>query len=174
MSVTFDNRRYRKFQSDAVAKQSLGYHSSAGADVVGSPRFAGELPARSPNPGTRRAGASAPSPASLFREMPDATWHRVEAITARAPEKPAFGSSCNGCGFCCAAEPCGVARQHIPGCGPKGPCPAMEFKDGRFFCGMIRRPSHYMRLPNDWADEVLGGMIASALGAGRGCDADVG
>ncbi|WP_419952507.1 hypothetical protein [Methylobacterium sp.] len=50
----------------------------------------------------------------------------------------------------------------------------MEFADGRFFCGMIRRPSHYMGLPNDWADDMLGGMIAEALGAGQGCDADDG
>lgn len=86
--------------------------------------------------------------------------------------KPAHGSPCNGCGWCCAAEPCGVAREHIPGHPAEGPCLALEHEAGRFVCGMIRRPSHYMRLPNDWADVVLGEMIATALGAGRGCDAD--
>jgi len=91
---------------------------------------------------------------------------------ARLPAKPATGSPCNGCGWCCAEEPCGVARQFIPDHPAEGPCLALEWVEGRFSCGMIRRPSHYMQLPNDWADGVLGGMIADALGAGRGCDAE--
>jgi hypothetical protein len=69
MSVTFDNRSSRKFQTGAVAgsvmKQSPGYHSSAGPTVVSSPSLAGELPARSPDPGTGRAGASAPCSPSV-------------------------------------------------------------------------------------------------------------
>lgn len=129
---------------------------------------------RSPVPGTRRAGAPAPSPTSLFREMPDAAWRRVEAITARAPEKPAFGQPCNGCGFCCAAEPCGVARRFVPGAIDGAPCPAMEFEHGRFWCGMVRRPGRYLGLLHDWADEFLGGEVSKALGAGKGCCADVG
>ena len=83
----------------------------------------------------------------------------------RLPVKPAKWAPCNGCSLCCAEEPCGVARQFIPDHPEEGPCLALEW--------MIRRPSHYMRLPNDWADGTLGGMIADALGAGRGCDADL-
>ncbi|WP_238193577.1 hypothetical protein [Methylobacterium frigidaeris] len=141
--------------------------------MVGSRRLAGELPARSPDPGTGRAGASASSPAGLFREMPEAAWLLVEAITAKAPPKPDFGSACNGCGFCCAAEPCGVARQFVPGAMDGAPCPAMEFEHGRFWCGMVRRPGHYLGLPA-WGDEEMGAMIGEALGAGKGCCADVG
>ena len=89
----------------------------------------------------------------------------------RAPPKPRLGDPCNGCGYCCAAEPCGLAQEYI-GCGTDGPCPAMEFDGGRFFCGLVRKPSRYMDLPNEWADPILGPMIAEALGAGRGCDAD--
>ncbi len=245
MSVTFDKRHSRKFQSGAVSgsvmKQSPGYHSSAGADVVSSHRFGEEVPALSLSQGTSGAGASPtclpdvdvissaglagglpardlalrddragaspanhpcfpsddvvssnlfgrgvagaglsldacagassppdaldfpsdsdvissahlggpvpvrslgleasragvapPSPASPAREMTDEAWRRVEAFTARAPEKPAFGSPCNGCGFCCAAEPCGVARQFVPGATEGAPCPAMEFEHGPF------------------------------------------
>lgn len=92
---------------------------------------------------------------------------------ARVPFKPAFGLPCNGCGYCCAEAPCGVATQFIPDHPEEGPCRAMEFDAGQFVCGMIRHPSRYMPdLQNDWADGVLGGMIAEALGAGRGCDAD--
>ncbi|AWB26192.1 hypothetical protein DA075_35570 (plasmid) [Methylobacterium currus] len=109
----------------------------------------------------------------MAREMPDAMWRRVEAITAKAPPKPEFGSPCNGCGFCCAAEPCGIARRFIPGCGEEGPCPAMEFEGGRFWCGMVRRPGHYLGLPA-CGDEEMGAMIGESLGTGKGCCADVG
>ena len=86
--------------------------------------------------------------------------------------KPAFGSSCNGCGYCCAEEPCAVAREYIPDHPEEGPCLALEHEGSRFGCGMIRRPGHYMQLPNDWADAHLGALFAEALGAGKGCDAD--
>lgn len=43
--------------------------------------------------------------------------------------KPAFGAPCNGCGFCCKAIPCRVARDLIGA--REGPCPALEFEDGR-------------------------------------------
>ena len=52
-----------------------------------------------------------------------------------------------------------------------GPCLAMKFDTGRFLCGMIRRPGHYMQLP-DWGDAHLGALFADALRAGEGCDAD--
>lgn len=90
----------------------------------------------------------------------------------RLPIKPAYGSPCNGCGWCCTAGACGVATDFIPDHPAEGPCQALERDAGRFVCGMIRRPSFYMGLPNDWADGVLGDMIATALGAGRGCDAE--
>ena len=86
--------------------------------------------------------------------------------------KPAYGLPCNGCGYCCAEEPCASAREHIPNHLGEGACVALEREDDRFVCGMIRRPGHYMQLPSDWADVHLGGIFAAALGAGRGCDAD--
>ncbi|WP_147019947.1 hypothetical protein [Methylorubrum extorquens] len=100
---------------------------------------------------------------------------------ARLPVKPAFGSPCNGCGYCCAQEPCAVAREFV-GAGEDGPCPALEREDGRFVCGMIVRPIFYIGRAAglDGAadaapsaeDAAIGGQIAEALGAGRGCDAD--
>ncbi len=89
----------------------------------------------------------------------------------RGPAKPLLGEPCNGCGYCCAVEPCGLAREYIS---PDihGPCPALEFENGRFHCGLVRRPSLYMRLPNDWADPILGSLFSQALGVGKGCDAE--
>lgn len=89
-----------------------------------------------------------------------------------APEKPPMGAPCNGCGFCCAAEPCGVAVEMIGADPDEGPCPAMEFVSGRFRCGLILHPSHYVADVPAFADEVIGRMIADALGSGRGCDSD--
>ncbi len=74
-----------------------------------------------------------------------------------APEKPNRGKPCNGCGFCCAAERCQAAVIAIGG-GP-GPCPLMNFHDGRFWCGLVET-------------EKAAGMepiIAGVLGIGTGC-----
>ena len=90
----------------------------------------------------------------------------------RLPRKPVCGSPCNGCGYCCAEEPCAIAREHIPNHPGEGACVALEREGDRFVCRMIRRPSPYMQLPNDWADAYLGAQFAEALGAGKGCDAD--
>lgn len=100
---------------------------------------------------------------------------------ARLPVKPAYGSPCNGCGWCCASEPCGIAREFI-GADGEGPCPALEHAGGRFVCGLIVRPLVYLGRaaglagaadaePGE-ADAMIGSQIAEALGAGRGCDAE--
>ena len=49
---------------------------------------------------------------------------------ARLPIKPAHGNPCNGCGLCCAMEPCGVAREFIPDHPEEGPCLALEWEAG--------------------------------------------
>jgi len=87
-----------------------------------------------------------------------------------APEYPGFGSPCNGCGFCCAAEPCQIARD-IAGF-TEGPCAAMEFEEGRFVCGIVKAPSRYIGTP-DFGDAFIGAMIAQALGIGMGCDSAI-
>ena len=79
---------------------------------------------------------------------------------ARAPEKPAYGTPCNGCGLCCAVEVCAIGKiafGEVP-----APCPGMLFDEGRFHCKLV-------------LVERLSGMaprIATALGIGKGCDAD--
>ena len=84
-----------------------------------------------------------------------------------APRYPGFGAPCNGCGFCCAAESCGLAVEFIGT--TTGPCPAMEFDDGRFLCGLVRNPSKYLDTPA-FGDHMLGAIFAQVLGVGRGCD----
>ncbi|MGQ5523893.1 hypothetical protein ACUHMQ_11595 [Chitinimonas sp. PSY-7] len=86
-----------------------------------------------------------------------------------APPKPAWGQPCNGCGVCCAAEPCPVARRlfriH------SGGCPALVWQSdvSRYACDLLLRPEQYGRLlPVSWRRWWWRRQIA----AGRGCDSD--
>lgn len=85
------------------------------------------------------------------------------------PMKARHGSPCNGCGWCCAMKPCGVANDLLSQ--TEGPCRALEPHEGAFRCGLMVRPSRYLDTPES-GDSFLGGIIAEALGAGRGCDSD--
>lgn len=98
--------------------------------------------------------------------------------------KPLRGHPCNGCGYCCSVEPCALAREFL-GCST-GPCGALESREGRTVCGLVRNPLAYLfRAANPGADvDVLSPApaneksarlsteLAAALGLGLGCDAD--
>ena len=75
-----------------------------------------------------------------------------------APEKPAAGEKCNGCGFCCASERCGLAIEAI-GEGD-GPCPLMVFDKDRFLCSLVIVEE----------SSGLEKILHKALGIGKGCD----
>ncbi len=74
-----------------------------------------------------------------------------------APDKPADGEPCNGCGLCCAAELCQAGEMafgDVP-----APCPGMSFREGRFWCKLVET-------------ERAAGMepiIENSLGIGAGC-----
>lgn len=100
-------------------------------------------------------------------------------------EKPKFGESCNGCGYCCTKEPCELAQEFLR-C-TRGPCVALEADGGKLTCGLVRNPLGYLYKathPDDESINVLDAAaqidagrslsaeIASALGIGKGCDAD--
>lgn len=84
--------------------------------------------------------------------------------------KPAYGDPCNGCGLCCIAVPCVLARDF---CGAfEGPCPALELDDGRYWCGLLRSPHKY--IPGlegkPWADEFIRSSIMASGAFNVGCD----
>lgn len=99
--------------------------------------------------------------------------------------KPSYGSACSGCGYCCAVEPCEIAREFL-GAGLAGVCPALERNEaGATACGMVVRPLHYLladglqRMGGSASDPAIGHVqaalserVAQALGVGRGCDSD--
>ncbi|EEF22670.1 conserved hypothetical protein [Ricinus communis] len=98
---------------------------------------------------------------------------QVITIHAQAPAKPALGETCNGCGVCCAAEPCPVSLALLwP---HRAPCRALIWSDPaqRYLCGMVSEPARFLRwLPagmNDIASRIFKRWIA----ADTACDADV-
>lgn len=84
---------------------------------------------------------------------------RVILLHAEAPPKPAPGAACNGCGVCCAAEPCPLGvllsrRRH-------GACVALDWDGdaGRYVCRAVQTgPAPLRALARRW------------IAAGAGCD----
>lgn len=89
-----------------------------------------------------------------------------------APHKPAFGAPCNGCGVCCASEPCPLSLVLLGH--RQGSCPALTWQPdgGRYGCGLVFAPARHLR----WLPRVLAGPAARLarrwIAAGSGCDCD--
>lgn len=86
--------------------------------------------------------------------------------------KPRFGAPCNGCGMCCIAEPCLLARETLGA--TIGPCPALESEGDKRVCGLVKRPAwHIFKESAPEHDTAwLSSLFAQALGVGKGCDAE--
>jgi hypothetical protein len=91
--------------------------------------------------------------------------HIVIHLHQSAPAKPEVGTACNGCGACCATEPCPlgvvISRKR------SGPCVALEWIDAlqRYQCGVLNKAAlsgrSSLRLVTRW------------IAAGKGCDAEL-
>jgi len=91
-------------------------------------------------------------------------------IDVRAPAKPAFGAGCNGCGLCCASEPCPVGMVIFRR--RSGACPALTWDEAsrRYVCAVVRDPASVLPwLPVRWA-ERLRPLFVRWIAAGKGCD----
>lgn len=93
-------------------------------------------------------------------------------LHAAVPPKPTFGAPCNGCGACCAAEPCPLSRVLL---GHRaGSCPALTWgeADQRYYCGMAVTPDAYLA----WLPALLRKPAARLarrwIATGIGCDFD--
>ena len=73
--------------------------------------------------------------------------------------RPAFGAPCNGCGYCCREEVCGLGLEVLPDA--VAPCPFLSEHDGRTWCGVVEEAAR--------KDIAFGGWFAWRLGIGRGC-----
>lgn len=99
-------------------------------------------------------------------------WQPI-TIHAQAPSKPSLGEPCNGCGVCCAAEPCPVSYALLwP---HQAPCKALEWhqKDARYYCGMVKHPARYLRWLPARANTVASKLFKRWIAAGTHCDAEV-
>ncbi len=89
-----------------------------------------------------------------------------------APRKPEFGEHCNGCGVCCASEPCPVAYLFLFQF--KGRCRALLWQNdsARYLCGMVVSPDEYVRFIPKRFRERMGKYFASRIATKLGCDFD--
>lgn len=95
---------------------------------------------------------------------------QVIHLVASAPVKPLPGEPCNGCGVCCAASPCPVAR--IIFLQWRGPCRALHWsrRERRYHCGLLfTRRSWQHRLPAPVVMMALK-LVRRWIAAGTGCD----
>jgi len=92
---------------------------------------------------------------------------RVIMLQALAPAKPAAGQPCNGCGVCCAAEPCPVGV--LLSRRTRGACVALTWNVGlqTYRCGVVSMGSK--TLPH-WAARWLRRLSLRWIAAGKGCD----
>lgn len=90
-----------------------------------------------------------------------------------APTKPLPGAACNGCGVCCAWQPCPLGmlvsrRRH-------GACVALQWDAAaaRYRCGMISAPRRHLPLGAGWLAPLIGSLARRWVAAGVGCDSDL-
>jgi hypothetical protein len=91
-------------------------------------------------------------------------------LQALAPAKPPTGTRCNGCGVCCATQPCPLGmwlsrRTH-------GACVALQWapERQRYLCGAVSQPAKWLPwLPPAWGERLARRWIS----AGVACDADL-
>ncbi|MCK6419872.1 MAG: hypothetical protein L6Q73_03075 [Aquabacterium sp.] len=96
----------------------------------------------------------------------------VIVLHVQAPPKPPVGQPCNGCGVCCAWQPCPLGmvvsrRRH-------GRCSALRWVDEerRYRCGVLWAPSTYLPGPLRWLEPLLARLALRWIAAGSGCDCD--
>lgn len=98
--------------------------------------------------------------------------YQVIRLHAAAPAKPAEGEPCNGCGVCCASEPCPVGvlvsrRRH-------GACAALTWVEDeagqRYRCGLLHEPAAHLPERLRRFAPTLARIAHRYIAAGVGCD----
>ncbi len=95
---------------------------------------------------------------------------RTILIHPQAPPKPVLGAACNGCGVCCAAEPCPLGM--LLSRRRRGRCSALAWNDAlqRYRCGVLDDPRRWLPwLPRRAARALAWRWIAAAAG----CDSSL-
>lgn len=100
------------------------------------------------------------------------SWQTI-TIHRDAPTKPVPGEACNGCGICCTADPCPVARLFLWQW--RGACRALIWEDSasRYHCGMLTDPARHSRVIPAACNGLAKRFFAKRIAAGAGCDSVV-
>jgi hypothetical protein len=90
-----------------------------------------------------------------------------------APPKPAPGQPCNGCGVCCAAETCPLARVLLLQW--HAPCRALQWDDAlqHYRCGLLVSPLAHLRGLPVGSEGLIRRGVRRWIAAGVGCDSAV-
>ncbi|RQP21924.1 hypothetical protein [Piscinibacter terrae] len=96
--------------------------------------------------------------------------HQVIRLHSAAPAKPGAGQPCNGCGLCCATQPCPVGML-ISG-KREGRCDALQWRDdgGLYRCGLIESPAQFLPWLLRWTAPMVRRWARRLIAAGQGCD----
>lgn len=81
--------------------------------------------------------------------------------------KPKFREPCNGCGLCCKLQVCEAGKLFLGT--TSTPCPALEYESNRYWCGLVRRPHHYLGITFAEADTILSPGFYTLIAGGQGC-----
>ena len=99
-------------------------------------------------------------------------------IHQAAPQKPAEGATCNGCGVCCLLEPCPLGA--LLSGRRQGACDALRWAEGEqvYRCGAISAPQavlseampRWLRPIAIGLSPVMAHLAKRWVAAGQGCD----
>ncbi|CAN5415804.1 hypothetical protein BH09PSE5_BH09PSE5_46130 [soil metagenome] len=95
---------------------------------------------------------------------------QIIQIHVEAPAKPLVGQACNGCGVCCASEPCPVGALFSGR--SSGACAALEWREdvGMYRCGLIEHPEAHLVRGLRWTAPTVSRLAKRYISAGSGCD----
>lgn len=95
---------------------------------------------------------------------------RTILLHPAAPPKPAPGAACNGCGVCCAWQPCPLGM--LISRRTTGACRALDWSavDARYRCGVLAHPRRHLPAGLRWLAPALARLARRWIAAGIGCD----
>lgn len=95
---------------------------------------------------------------------------QVIHLHSDAPPKPAAGAACNGCGVCCAAEPCPIGM--LVSRRRQGACAALAWGEaaGRYRCGLVEQPAAHLPRALAALAPLVRRLARRLIAAGAGCD----
>ena len=95
---------------------------------------------------------------------------QVIRLHPAAPAKPPEAAPCNGCGVCCAAEPCPIGV--LVSGRLTGSCAALSWNDdaGLYRCGLVSAPGEVLRWLPGIVAPTVSRLARRWISSSSGCD----